>query len=155
MREHKSYGIPAPAHRARQNQKIGRSSRSSRNPFLSTCCAVTKTRSLGPLPYVNWMRIAGGYGSAHIKIGQGLLYEPRWSSVKSWDGKFRGDAGTKTVLIYVKRLHNRNSFGEWEGCVIVFDKWTKLIALCVYIHLRMFNWLMVVNFTQPLSRYPC
>lgn len=76
MREHKSSGIPAPAPaRARQTWRWCHVvSLCTRNPFLSTCCAVTKTRSLGPLPYVNWMRIAGGYGSAHIKIGQGLLY---------------------------------------------------------------------------------
>lgn len=43
-------------------------------PFLSTCCTITKTRSLEPLPYVSWMRIAGDCGSARIKIGRGLSH---------------------------------------------------------------------------------
>lgn len=91
MRKHKSYGIPALAHRvsgpgrketACGDDIVSSCSRDARNPFLSTCCTITKTRSLEPLPYVNWMRIAGVYGSAHIKIGQGLLYEvyyERWT----------------------------------------------------------------------------
>lgn len=123
MRKHKSSGIPALARRARQTWRWCHVvSLYTRNPFLSTCCAVTKTRSLGPLPYVNWMRIAGGYGSAHIKIGQGLLYiqgddsNQRSSGVLGhylpWGWR------AKNVRAYMKRLHNSYSFGERERCAI-------------------------------------
>ena len=123
MRKHKSSGIPAPARRARQTRRWCHVfSLCTRNPFLSTCCAVTKTRSLGPLPYVYWMRIAGGYGSAHIKIGQGLLYIQGDDANQSSSGVLGQYLPwgwrAKNVRAYVRRLHNSRSIGEREPSVI-------------------------------------
>ncbi|CAG9563517.1 unnamed protein product [Danaus chrysippus] len=57
---HKSYGIPAPASdvsmpgkRETECEEDLASLSHARNPFLSTCCTITKTRSFKPLPYVN------------------------------------------------------------------------------------------------------
>lgn len=70
------------------------------------------------------MRIAGVYGSAHIKIGQGLLYYEVYERAgrtrrDSW-AFYRGDASmwAKNVRICVTRLHNSDAFGERRDYVI-------------------------------------